>query len=326
MTNSKCLLTDYYGKEHNNIIELSLQNTQTKCLEELAEIIPGKRARSYDYRETGISYLRARDIQEGVITTSVYLEPAITVEFSRQLIQEGDILLSKHLGLRKLALVSRDNLPAIASESLYILRPFDVSERYLYQYLTSKTGNAVFSAQLKKIEKGAVIASIALSDLKKIQVPVYDEDIMMDYEHMDALNEEDRFAAALRIIHADRNRPESKVEEFVYNELVAAGWKAKKFCCQDAITIEGGKRWIPDFSYSLQDKTKVYFEVKDALYRESSEWALAIKKILKGQTKCYYILTTGYYYEVHVTGSEKSLKILHAPTLQEIIDWERGQN
>ena len=37
--------------------------------EELAEIIPGKGARSSDYRENGIPYLRARDIQKGDIVT-----------------------------------------------------------------------------------------------------------------------------------------------------------------------------------------------------------------------------------------------------------------
>lgn len=322
------LLPEYYS-EDQSIIDAALQNTQTKCLEELAEIIPGKSARSYDYRETGIPYLRARDIQKGVIVSaSVCLEPTMAEEFSRQLIQEGDILLTKHFGQRKIALVSEDNLPAIASEALYIIRPFGISERYLYRYLTSKTGNAVFNAQLKRIERGAVVASIALSDLKKIQVPVYDDETMLDYEQMDGLTGEDGLEAALRIIQSigKREKTETDIEKHVYDELVSAGWEAEKLSFQDAMVLENGKRWIPDLSYSLPDNTKVYFEIKRTISKASSEWASAIARILKGPTKCYYVLTTGYYYEVHVTGSEKSLKLLHAPTIPEVLDWERGQN
>ena len=322
------LLPEYYN-EDQSIIDAALHNTQTKRLEELAEIIPGKSARSYDYRDSGIPYLRARDIQKGVIVTaSVCLEPAMATEFSRQLLQEGDILLTKHFGQRKLALVSEENLPAIASEALFIIRPFGISERYLYRYLISKTGNAVFNAQLKRIERGTTVASIALSDLKRIQVPVYDEDTMLDYEQMDQLTGEDGLEAALRIIQSvgEREKTESDIEKHVFAELVSAGWEAEKLSSQDGLVFENGKRWIPDLSYCLPDNTKVYFEVKRTLSRASSEWASAIARILMGSTKCYYVLTTGFYYEVHVTGREKSLKLLHAPTIPDILDWERGQN
>ena len=320
------LLPEYYNG-NQSIINVALQSTQTKCLEELAEIIPGKSARSCDYRETGIPYLRARDIQEGaIVNVSVCLEPAMAAVFSRQLIQEGDILLTKHFGQRKIALVSEDNLPAIASEALYIIRPFGISERYLYRYLTSKTGNAVFNAQLKRIEKGTVVASIALADLRKIQVPIYDEDTMLDYEQMDKLTGKEGFEAALRIIQATGVEREADIEKFVYDELVSAGWNADNFTFQDTMIHENEKRWISDLSYNLPNNTKVYFEIKRNLSRASSDWVSAISRILKGQTKCYYVLTTGYYYEVHITGNDKSLKLLHAPTITEILDWERGLN
>lgn len=318
------LLPDYYSKEQG-IIDATFKGTQTKCLEELAEIIPGKNARSNDYRETGIPYLRARDIQKGTIVSgALCLEPTMAEDFSRQLIQEGDILLTKLFGQRKLALVTEDNLPAIVSGALYIIRPFGVSERYLYRYLTSKTGNAVFSLQLKRIEKGAAFPSIALSDLKKIQVPVYDEDTMLDFEQMDALTGEVGIEAALRIIQGIGNKTEIDIEKRVYDDLVSAGWEEEKLSCQDAMILKNGEHWIPDMSYTLQDNIKVYFEVKKVISKASPEWALAIKRILQGQTKCYYVLTTGYYYEVHVSGNENSLKILHAPTISEVLDWERG--
>ena len=319
-------LPDYYSQDQN-LIDATFQRTQTKCLEELAEIIPGKGARSSDYRENGIPYLRARDIQKGdIVTGAVCLESKMVAGFSRQLIQEGDILLTKLFGQRKLALVTADDLPAIVSNGLYIIRPFGVSERYLYRYLTSKTGNAIFNLQLKRIESGKFFSSISLSDLKKIQVPVYDEDTMLNFEQMDTLTNEDGIEAALRIIRAIGNESEVNIEKRVYDELLLAGWNAGNLSYQDGVIFENSKRWTPDLTYTLPDNTKVYFEIKSVISKVSAEWASAIKRLLQGPDKCFYVLTTGYYYEVHVTGNENSLKILHVPTLNEILDWERGQN
>jgi hypothetical protein len=251
------MLPDYYSKE-KSIIDATLKSTQTKCLEELAEIIPGKSAKSIDYRETGIPFLRARDIQKGsIVNSAVCLEPKMAVEFSRQLIQQGDILLTKFFSQRKLALVSEDKLPAIASGALYIIRPFGVSERYLYRYLSSKTGNAVFNLQLKRIEKGTAFSSIALSDLKKVQVPIYDEDTMLDFEQMDALSAEGGIESALKIIQAVGYESEVDIEKHIHEELISAGWEAEKLSHQDAITFENDKRWIPDFSYTLSDNTSM---------------------------------------------------------------------
>ena len=174
------MLPEFYSEPLLPITE-AFNNTVVKKLEEVADIIAGKGARSYDYLPEGIPYLRARDIQEGkIITPDVFLSPELASQFAKQLLQEGDILLTKHFGQRKLALVSESNLPAIASEALFIIRPFGVSENYLYRYLSSKTGNAVFNEQLKKIERGVIVPSIRLSDLRHIEVPVFDEETMLD--------------------------------------------------------------------------------------------------------------------------------------------------
>lgn len=326
IVNPDTLLPVHYSKDQS-LIQTTFDGTQTRRLEELAEIIPGKTARSNDYRENGIPYLRSRDIQNGTIVTgAVCLEPKMAGKFSRQLIQEGDILLTRFFGQRKLAVVAEDNLPAIASGALFIIRPFGVSEHYLYRYLTSKTGNAVFDLQLKGIEKGAAFPSISLSDLKQLQVPVYDEETMQDIEHIDSLTGEEGIEAALRVIHGIVNITEENIQERVYDDLVSAGWEREKLSCKDVIAVESSNHWIPDLSYTLPEGITVYFEVKNIISKATSEWATAIKRILQGPTKCFYVLTTGYYYEIHVTGCEKSLKLLHAPSLSEIMDWERGRD
>ena len=252
------------------------------------------------------------------------MSPELASQFAKQLLQEGDILLTKHFGQRKLALVSESNLPAIASEALFIIRPFGVSENYLYRYLSSKTGNAVFNEQLKKIERGVIVPSIRLSDLRHIEVPVFDEETMLDLEQMDSLSEEEGIETALRVLRNIGNADEKAIEDQVINDLVSAGWDASLIQKQVAINRTDKKRMIADLIYTLPNGVKVYFEIKKKISRVSPEWIAAMKEILQGSEKCFYILTTGLYYEAHVTGCSESLKSTHTLTIEELIEWERG--
>ena len=319
------LLPSYYsgGQE---AIDTAFQGTTTKSLREIAEIISGKGARSYDYLDQGIPYLRARDIQNGrIVPAAVHLAPEMAKSFSRQLIQEGDILLTKHFGQRKLALVLEEDLPAIASEALFIIRPFAVSEKYLYRYLTSKTGNAVFNAQLQRIEKGAIVASISLSDLSKIQVPIYDDSTMLEIEQMESLSEAESVAAALRIIRSFGGKTEEALTNQVLNDLAAAGWDTEKFTDQRGQN-GGNSNQLADLIYTLPDHSTVFIEIKSNLKRVSPQWSKRISSFLNGTDKCLYILTTGFYYEVHVSGSDKVFKSIYAPSIEELMQWERGLN
>lgn len=318
------MLPEFYSEPLLPITE-TFSNTVIKKLEEVADVIAGKGARSYDYLPEGIPYLRARDIQEGkIITPDVFLSPELASQFAKQLLQEGDILLTKHFGQRKLALVSESDLPAIASEALFIIRPFGVSENYLYRYLSSKTGNAVFNEQLKRIERGVIVPSIRLSDLKLIEVPVFDEETMLDLEQMDSLSEDEGIETALRVLRNIGNADEKAIEDLVINDLVSAGWDTSQIQKQVAINQTDKRRMIADLIYTLPDGVKVYFEIKKKISRVSPEWIAAMKEILQGSEKCFYILTTGLYYEAHVTGCSESLKSTHTPTIEELIEWERG--
>lgn len=124
-------------------------------------------AKRNEYADTGIPYLRARDIQNGKIqkVDVLYIAQENVMAFSRQLLQEGDILLTKNFGQNKLALVTEDDIPAIASNALFIIRPIEISEGYLYRYLASETGNQTFNKQINRIQKGMTIPSVALADL-----------------------------------------------------------------------------------------------------------------------------------------------------------------
>ena len=318
------MLPEFYSDSLNPITE-ALGTTVVKKLEEIADIIAGKSARSSDYLTEGIPYLRARDIQQGnILTPDVFLGPELAKQFSKQLLQEGDILLTKHFGQRKLALVSESDLPAIASDALFIIRPFGVTENYLYRYLTSKTGNAVFNEQLKKIEHGVVVPSVRLADLKNVEVPVFDEETMLDLEQMDSLSVHEGIETALKILQNIGNIDEKTIENQVIGDLISAGWDDSKIKREEELGPGSEKHVIADLIYTLPDGIKVYFEIKKSISRVSPKWIAAMKEILQGPEKCFYILTTGLYYEAHVTGRAVSLKTTHAPTIEELSNWERG--
>lgn len=318
------MLPGYYSEPLLQVIESS-GNTVIKKLEEVAEVISGKSASSYDYRSEGIPYLRARDIQQGeIIKPDVFLSSDKAKQFSKQLLQDGDILLTKHFGQRKLALVCEDNLPAIASDALFIIRPFGVSENYLYRYLTSKTGNTVFNEQLKRIEHGVVVPSMRLSDLKRVEVPIFDDDTMSDLEHMDTLSEHEGIESALRLLNNIGNADEKAIETRVINDLITAGWDASQLQMPMGVNLTNKERIIADLIYILPDGVKVYFEIKSRLSGVSQKWIRTMKEILHSPEKCFYVLTTGLYYETHVSGRNESLKSTNAPTIEELIKWEGG--
>ena len=37
----------------------------------------------------------------------------------------------------------------------------------------------------------------------------------------------------------------------------------------------------------------------------------------------FYIITTGFYYEVHRKNTSNTLKLMHTPTIDEILKWEK---
>lgn len=318
---AKNMMPEYYNGDLQEI-ESHLSDSEAKELGVIATIIAGKGAKQEDFSESGIPYLRARDIQDSrIISPDKYIGVENINKFSKQLVQEGDILLTKNFGQNKLALVTENDIPAIASNGLFVIRPYDVTERYLYKYLTSKTGNEVFNKQIKRIQKGVTIPSIALSDLVHVLVPVYDEETMHNIESMDRLSKTEVIEATKQF--AKRYRFEAELENEVYCDLVAAGWKDEDLLKEACVSIGENRKWRPDFVYKLPDERKVYIEVKTDLMRVRPEWILAMTQILYGEENCFFILSTGSYYEVHASGIEKSLILLQAPTIDEILKWEK---
>ena len=317
------LLPEFYNGEEQEI-EDSFKGSTTKELAEVATVIAGKGARRDEYSDVGIPYLRARDIKNGKIQEAeVYIAQENVVTFSRQLIQEGDILLTKNFGQNKLALVTENDLPAIASNALFIIRPFEVSEGYLYRYLTSETGNAIFNKQINRIQKGITIPSVALADLVHVKVPVFDDETMENLSNIELISKEEAIETTKKLLGNASSG--SHLEESVKEALIAAGWDEEKLLQESNFWIEIGnnKRWQPDFLYELADGCKVIIEVKSDLLMIRPDWIQVVNHILQAGENYIFILSTGMYYEVHISGIDKSLQLMKAPTIEQILDWQK---
>ncbi len=319
------MMPEYYNGD-DQIIEDSMNEKETTELGKIAVIINGKCAKKEDFVEIGIPYLRARDIQDGKIKLpKICIDPNKASIFSKQLLQEGDILLTKYFKQNKLIRITSADTPAIASNSFFIIRPYGVSEGYLYRYLNSKTGSNIFNKQLNRIQKGETIPFVTLRDLAHIRVPIYDKQTMQDIEGIDSLGTFETINMTKRLV--ENNKRGFDLEKEVYEKLIKAGWSQEMLLNENEreswISIDKNRKWRPDFVYELPDKRRVYIEVKTDLTHVKPEWVLAIQKLLYGNNNCFFILTTGMYYEVHVTGIDSSLKLLQTPTITEILRWEK---
>ena len=144
---------------------------------------------------------------------------------------------------------------------------------------------------------------------------------MNNIESMDSLSNIEVIEATKQF--AKRYTSGAELEKEVYLDLVAAGWKDEYLLKEAFVSIGDNRKWRPDFVYKFLDERKVYIEVKTNLFRVTQEWILAMTQMLYGDENCFFILTTGSYYEVHASGIEKSLMLLHAPTIDEILKWEK---
>ena len=319
---------EYYNRDDQDIVE-SLNCAYTKELGEIAEVIGCKNANQWDIAETGIPYLRGRDLQNGkIMIPDLFIDQTKANDYSKSLLQEGDILLTKNFGYNKIVLVSEDDLPAIAASGLIIIRAFGVSESYLYNYLTSKTGGEVFKKQLAKIQKG-IMQTINLSDLRKLLVPIFDSEIMQLIENESSISRQE----AINLSNAlSRNiTPVSDAETKVYNDLISAGWKKDQFLDykelrknNTKIQLTANTLYYPDYLYTMDDGRYILIEIKANIHNIKTEWIERIKAVLNNVKENFLIISTGDYYEIYSAFGEKCLKLNKAPSIEEILKWEKG--
>ena len=311
------LMPEFYNDEYEEI-DNTLDQKETKNLFEIADIIAGKGARLEEFAPKGIPYLRARNLLEDKIKPAeIFIKEELAVKFAKQLLQVGDMLLSKNFGEHRLSVVTENDIPAIASNSLFIIRAITVPVGYLYQYFTSETGKAVFKSQLDRIVKGATIPSINLSDLKNIRVPIYDTQTMAELAEIKKyeLKKAMEFTAKL-----SQRITESQVEQMVIGQLIQAGWNSNELIYNNreyTINLKG-RKWTPDIVLFNEGEIMAIVEVKSPILNINQRWLEQVTEMLQGKETKMVILTTGMFYDVYLTETGNHIRYESAPTKEEL--------
>ncbi|GEM_PF-1654259 len=137
-------------------------------LGEVAEIQSGYSFRGAVVDDgTGVTVVQARDI-DGLYVTTDHL-PLMDQEFPEsRLLNQGDVLLTSRGSFR--GAVSKFNVPAVASSSLFTLRLKTAA--YLPEFLALYLNSAQAQSYFMQNAKGATIQSVNTSDLAGLPVPV----------------------------------------------------------------------------------------------------------------------------------------------------------
>lgn len=318
-------MPEYYNGDLNAIND-QLDKYETKKLQDIAEIINGKNARNDHLCDEGIPYLRGRNLQNGkIVDVKDFIREDVVEEYAKQLLEEGDILLQKQFGYHKMVKVTAEDLPAIASSGLYIIRAFGVPETYLYRYITSETGRVIFDKQLSSIERGAVIKSIALKDLRELRVPIFDEQTMMNFADVDYISLYDLLPAIKQMAVTNKRDSskysESMLEGKIYEDFIQIGWNESEVLNGQrayTINISPTERWRADMVLTDKDNLLAVVEVKTSFARIDARWVEKMYRIVKGGEAPFLILTTGTYYEIH-SMNDKVVKKMAIPPTKELL-------
>ncbi len=312
------LLPENYDSKKMSINKF-LQDFEPKKLEDIAEIITCPSAYSYEYVEDGIPYYTAASIQDGeIVKTEKYIAVDNVERFSKALVQEGDILITKFFGQKKIAVVKKENLPGIASGMLFIIRPYEELNFDLFEYLSTGAGSKIFSQQLDSITVGTSIASINKTNLSSLPIPTITKETKNSFEDAYNFNFENETVEniANQIVS---NLKENKLEESIYDSLRKAGWKLSDISREERFKYEN-KFLIPDFTLYFEGKPLAFVEAKSEILA-----GMTIKQLqaIQKENNILAILALGgMYFEVYkfINGEYKVYKFIsNAPSKDELI-------
>ncbi len=156
-------------------LEKELDATETKNLDELAEIIRGVQVQSSERKSEGDYLLfKPRHIKKEGFSPSEkdqYIDSK-QIPQSRKcaLLQPGDLLFSRIYREDFLYVYRKNDPPAVADANIIIIR--SANRDYLATYLQTEEGRKVFSQQVERVSSGAIMPMVTISALKAIRIPI----------------------------------------------------------------------------------------------------------------------------------------------------------
>ncbi|MDI9469217.1 MAG: N-6 DNA methylase [Bacillota bacterium] len=121
-------------------------------------------------RHDGLILVRLQDIEDGHLLSTAQTFVGNPECIGNHLLRENQVILSRNAPRKAAFIQPPEGKQLVISDSFYILdvNPDLISPAYLALYLSSQTADAQFA----RYEKGTVIRTINLKDLKRILVPI----------------------------------------------------------------------------------------------------------------------------------------------------------
>lgn len=315
-----------------NTINEELNKFESRRLADIADVAAGMHISKEDYCDSGISVIRSADIQNGqIIKSNLYVPESNAEKYADQLLQEGDILLTRIGGRHEFAQVTEDDIPAVATENLFIIRPYGVTDNYLFCYLTSETGKAIFNKQLSDIEDtGNTLITICRKELENLMIPIFSDEIMYALSNTRNASDDD-IMDIISCMYVCDNANEIRIEEreqIVVNAFRNIGWKDEEIDCAARMfwkKSDGKYITRPDMVLLHENKCLAIVEVKNNLARINMDRIHSWLQMLQNGEIPFFILTTGYYYEIHSANNMIVGKMLTPPSKEYLLSILNGK-
>ena len=141
-------------------------------IEELCEILNGYAFKSDNYVEEGVRIIRIANVQKGYIedNTPVFCQYD-NLELEKYMLMENDLLISLTGNVGRVALLTKEFLPAALNQRVACLRlkNKEVLKKYLF-YCLSANG---FEKKCLRSAKGVAQKNMSTEWLKKYKIPLY---------------------------------------------------------------------------------------------------------------------------------------------------------
>lgn len=143
-----------------------------KQLKELATLVNGYAFKSNNYCDTGIRIIRIANVQDGYISdeSPCYYPLEFEQKLGSAILRENDLLMSLTGNVGRVALLTKNFLPAGLNQRVECIRPFDKDmTEYLFYYFRSK----VFADEVTSATTGCAQQNLSIKWLEKHQIPIY---------------------------------------------------------------------------------------------------------------------------------------------------------
>lgn len=162
-------LSNNYIK-NEEIFNKNLLNNTVR-INEIAEVLEGITITQNHFSEKGIRYIRPRDvINWNVRENGTRVDVEFALKYGDRMLRTGDILISKIFNCFNCSIVKEEQLPAIPSNNILVIRCNKFNSNLLFNSLAFNEGRELFLKQLNDKRKGNGITYINKKFVENINV------------------------------------------------------------------------------------------------------------------------------------------------------------